>query len=48
VSTHPTPDHIMHVGLGFWASKTLLSAIETGLLTELSSPIPQEESPGAG
>src|SRR5438067_2416109 len=26
-----TPEHIMQVGLGFWASKTLLSAVETGL-----------------
>jgi hypothetical protein len=36
MSTHPTPDHIMQVGLGFWASKTLLSAIEMGLFTELA------------
>lgn len=27
---------IMHVGLGFWASKTLLSAIELGVFTELA------------
>jgi O-methyltransferase domain/Dimerisation domain len=33
---HPTPEHIMQVGLGFWASKTLLSAIEMGLFTELA------------
>jgi hypothetical protein len=32
----PTPDRIMQTGLGFWASKTLLSAIEMGLLTELA------------
>ena len=32
-----TPDKIMQVGLGFWASKTLLSAIEMGLFTELAS-----------
>src|SRR5215212_1534049 len=31
-----TPDHIMQVGLGFWASKTLLSAVELGLFTELA------------
>ena len=31
----PTPDQIMQVGLGFWASKTLLSAIEMELFTEL-------------
>ena len=32
----PTPDHIMQIGLGFWASKTLLSAVEMGLFTELA------------
>jgi 2-polyprenyl-3-methyl-5-hydroxy-6-metoxy-1,4-benzoquinol methylase len=32
----PSPDHIMQVGLGFWASKTLLSAVETGVFTELA------------
>jgi hypothetical protein len=31
-----TPDRIMQVGLGFWASKTLLSAIEMELFTELA------------
>jgi hypothetical protein len=30
------PDHIMQLGLGFWASKTLLSAVELGLFTELA------------
>lgn len=30
------PDKILQTGLGFWASKTLLSAIEMGLFTELS------------
>lgn len=30
------PDHIMQVGLGFWASKTLLSAVEMQLFTELA------------
>jgi hypothetical protein len=29
-------DHIMQVGMGFWASKTLLSAVEIGLFTELA------------
>jgi hypothetical protein len=29
-------DHIMQVGLGFWASKTLLSAVEMELFTELA------------
>jgi hypothetical protein len=31
-----TPDHIFQVGLGFWASKTLLSAIEMELFTEIA------------
>jgi hypothetical protein len=30
------PDHILQVGMGFWASKTLLSAVELGLFSELS------------
>ncbi len=32
----PTPEHILQVGLGFWASKVLLSAVEMGLFTELA------------
>jgi hypothetical protein len=32
----PTPEKIMQTGLAFWASKTLLSAIEMGLFTELA------------
>ena len=36
MSEHPSPDRIMQVGFGFWASKTLLSAIELGLFTELA------------
>ena len=31
-----TPAHILQIGLGFWASKTLLSAVELGLFTELA------------
>jgi hypothetical protein len=31
-----TPEHILQVGLGFWASKTLLSAVELELFTELA------------
>ena len=30
------PEQIMQVGLGFWASRTLLSAVELGLFTELA------------
>ena len=32
----PRMDQIMQVGLGFWASKTLLSAVEMELFTELA------------
>ncbi|MBW3624726.1 MAG: methyltransferase [Armatimonadetes bacterium] len=39
-----TPDGIMQLGLGFWGSKTLLSAIELGLFTELArEPLSLEE-----
>src|SRR3954469_25422416 len=31
-----TPENIMQLGLGFWGSKTLLTAIELGLFTELA------------
>ena len=30
------PDRIMQLGFGFWGSKTLLSAVELGLFTELA------------
>ncbi|MBI4891730.1 MAG: methyltransferase [Acidobacteria bacterium] len=37
----PSPDHILQTGLAFWASKTLLSAIELELFTELAKhPLP--------
>jgi 2-polyprenyl-3-methyl-5-hydroxy-6-metoxy-1,4-benzoquinol methylase len=36
MSEQPTPEHILQIGLGFWASKTLLSAVEIGVFTELS------------
>ncbi len=32
----PNPGHIMQVRRGVWASKTLLSAVEIGLFTELA------------
>jgi hypothetical protein len=32
----PQPDHILQVGLGFWASKALLSAVEIEIFTELA------------
>ena len=31
-----SPDAIMQLGLGFWGAKTLLSAVEIGLFTELA------------
>jgi hypothetical protein len=34
-STEPDPGRIMELGLGFWGSKTLLSAVELGVFTEL-------------
>jgi O-methyltransferase domain/Dimerisation domain len=36
LSNEPSLDHIMQIGLGFWASKTLLSAVEIGVFTELA------------
>jgi hypothetical protein len=36
MSKELTPENIMQLGLGFWASKTLLSAVEFGLFTELA------------
>jgi hypothetical protein len=32
----PSPEHILQTGLAFWASKTLLSAIEMEVFTELA------------
>ena len=32
----PAPDHILQIGFGFWASKTLLSAVEMEVFTELA------------
>lgn len=31
-----TPDHILQIGMGFWASKTLLSAVELGVFSALA------------
>ena len=43
----PRPDHILQVGFSFWACKTLLSAIELELFTELAKhPLPQAELEG--
>lgn len=35
--TTPNPEKILQTGLAFWASKTLLSAIEIGLFTQLAN-----------
>src|SRR4051812_15561687 len=34
-TSNATPEHILQVGMGFWASKTLLSAVELELFTVL-------------
>lgn len=35
-TNQPTPENIMKIGLGFWASKTLLTAVNLGLFTTLA------------
>src|SRR5712691_2193767 len=35
MSEQVDPSHIMQVGMGFWGSKTLLSAVELELFTKL-------------
>ena len=43
----PQPEQIMQAGLGFWASKTLLSAVEMEVFTELGKhPEDLETLPG--
>ena len=39
-----TPDKIMQLGLGFWAPKTFLSAVELGVFTELAKEPQDSES----
>jgi hypothetical protein len=46
-STAPQPDHILQVGMAFWSSKTLLSAVEMEVFTELANG-PQELDPLTG
>lgn len=42
--SEPNPERIMQLGLGFWGSKALLSAVELGVFTELAAdPQPGEE-----
>ena len=33
---HPTPENIMKIGTGFWASKILLSAVKFQIFTTLA------------
>jgi len=48
-NTAITPESIMQLGLGFWGSKTLLSAIELGLFTELAkAPLSKCQIPTEG
>jgi hypothetical protein len=43
-ATHVTPEAILQLGLAFWGSKTLLSAVELGVFSELSGgPLAQDE-----
>jgi len=36
MNAQPNPERILQTGLAFWASKTLLSAVEIGVFTELA------------
>ncbi len=36
MNEHPSPESILQVGLGFWPSKVLLSAVEMELFTDLA------------
>jgi hypothetical protein len=46
-NAQPVPDQILQVGFGFFACKTLLSAIELGIFTELARhPLPLKELQG--
>ncbi|HEX4248701.1 MAG TPA: methyltransferase [Pseudonocardia sp.] len=43
-SAAPAPDGLLQLGLAFWGSKTLLSAVELGVFTELADgPLPEAE-----
>jgi hypothetical protein len=36
VSDHLTPEHVVQVGLGFWASQAFTSAFAMGVVTEVA------------
>ncbi len=40
-----TPEPLLQLGLGFMASKTLLSAVELGIFTALAEPEPSSSFP---
>jgi hypothetical protein len=43
-AAHPDPGHILQIGTGFWASKTLLAALKFKLFTVLAKgPLPASE-----
>ncbi|MEA2953800.1 MAG: hypothetical protein QOJ96_3320 [Alphaproteobacteria bacterium] len=44
---HVSPEQILGLGLGFWGSKTLLSAIELGVFTELARAPADADTLGA-
>ncbi|HEX3351770.1 MAG TPA: methyltransferase [Terriglobales bacterium] len=47
MNQHPSPESILQVGLGFWPSKVLLSAVEMELFTDLAKgPQPLESIQG--
>ena len=41
-TTTPSPEKILQLGSAFWASKTLLSAVELGLFTKLAENGPMD------
>jgi len=47
VTDQLTPEKILQTGLAFWPSKTLLSAVEMGVFTELAQgPEPHDSLAG--
>ena len=44
MSQPPTPDAILQTGLAFWPAKTLLSAVELGVFTELAARPPRRSN----
>src|SRR3954471_22378338 len=41
-ASEPTPAAIMQLGMGFWGSKALLSAVEMGVFSELAASGPSD------